>query len=126
MKSAKAVHIVRWVARLWSVISLVVLLAFGIGEAAGDIARLALRDALGFLFFPIGVIIGLALAWRREQAGGLLTVGCLAGFYVQNTILRDRWPAGPWFLLLAAPGFLFLLAWALDRRQLPSQGRIRS
>lgn len=115
MTSSKTVRIIRLLARLWSIISLVVLLAFGIGEAASDIARFTLRDAIGFLFFPVGVMVGLALAWRWELAGGLLTVGSLAAFYVQNALLRDRWPAGPWFLLLAAPGFLFLFAWWLGR-----------
>lgn len=42
---------------------------FGVGSAAADFPRFTLRDAIGFLFFPVGVIVGLALAWRRELAG---------------------------------------------------------
>lgn len=122
MTSPKVVRIVRRLARLWSLVSLFILVVFGVGSAVGDFPRFALRDAIGFLFFPIGIIIGLALAWRRELAGGLVTVISLAAFYVQNAVLRARWPAGPWFLLLAAPGFLFLWAWWLDRRRRPPAG----
>lgn len=116
MISTRGANLVRWVARLWSLVSLAILLVFGVGSAAADFPRFTLRDAIGFLFFPIGVIVGLALAWRRERTGGLVVVVSLAAFYVQNALLRDRWPAGPWFLLLAAPGFLFLLAGWLERK----------
>ncbi|MCS6843058.1 MAG: hypothetical protein NZ528_01850 [Caldilineales bacterium] len=122
MTSARGVGVVRRVARLWSLVSLFILVLFGVGSAVGDFPRFTPRDAIGFLFFPVGVIAGLALAWRRELAGGLVVVGSLAAFYVQNALLRGRWPAGPWFLLLATPGFLFLGAWWLDRRRRPPNG----
>jgi len=32
---------------------------------------------LGFLFYPVGISIGMILAWRRECLGGGITVACL-------------------------------------------------
>ncbi len=75
---------------------------------------------LGLGLFPIGVLLGLAVAWWHEGIGGALTLFSLAGFYIWNRLDSGRWPGGPFFLLVAAPGLLFLIYWLLNRAQRPS------
>jgi hypothetical protein len=105
----------RTLARGWSLASLsffflvladAVLLAGGLpdGEAW-----------LGFAFFPLGVMLGLLLAWRSEPQGGLLTLLSLLAFYAWHLQVDGSFPEGPYFAILAAPGLLFLLAWLADR-----------
>jgi len=62
------------------------------------------------------VIAGFAIAWRRELAGGLVTVGSLALFYLWLFVRDGRWPAGGYFLLFAAPGFLHVASALLAAR----------
>ncbi len=96
----------RWIARLWAVLSLLFLLAFVVGEGIG-LQRT--RDLVAFLFFPLGVGAGLVVAWWRERLGGLIAVGSLVVFYLTLYLFDGRLPRGPYFLLVAAPGVLFLL-----------------
>jgi hypothetical protein len=104
------VQLIRWIARLWSLASLafIVLVALGTG---GNIATLP----LGMLFFPVGVSAGFVIAWWREGIGGMTTVLSLAGFYLWHIAVAGWPPRGPFFVLLAAPGFLFLLCWLLSQ-----------
>jgi hypothetical protein len=53
-------------------------------------------------------VLGFVIAWRRERLGGLVTVCSLAAFYIWMTARDGHLPPGPYFLLFAAPGFLFL------------------
>jgi hypothetical protein len=96
--------VLRWIARSWGVASTLLLLAFAFG--GGENLRFKAAEAVAFLFFPVGVIAGFGVAWRRELAGGMVTVVSLAVFYLYMFCLRGRWPAGPYFLLFAAPGIL--------------------
>jgi hypothetical protein len=78
-----------------------------------------LREMVGFLFFPVGISIGMILGWKNEFIGGLIAVASLAFFYVWNFIVAGYFPTGPWFLLLVAPGFLFLIAGIINRTSSP-------
>lgn len=103
--------IVRWTARLWSLATIGFVLAFIVGEGV----RLSgLHEWIGFVFFPVGVCVGMLLAWRFEGTGGLVAVTSLMVFYLVSLVSVGRFPAGWGFLVFAAPGFLFLLAWALS------------
>ena len=46
---------------------------------SGEIAP---RQWVGFLFFPVGTILGMLLSWWREVLGGVVTVYSLLGFYL--------------------------------------------
>ena len=107
----------RWTARLWSIASIAVLLAFAFGGR--ESIRPTAAQAVGVLLFPVGVTVGLVVAWRREGLGGLVSVCSLALFYFWMFTRLGRMPTGPYFLLLAAPGFLFIacaLGAMIDRR----------
>jgi hypothetical protein len=94
----------RWIARLWSSASI-----------GFNPAQFAFRDLVGLLFFPCGVCLGMIVAWRREGLGGGITVGSLLAFYAALGVMDGRFPRGPWFALIAAPGILFLTCWLLSR-----------
>lgn len=102
-----------WAARIWCLASLALLALFITGESFDTVP--VMREIIGFLFFPVGIGIGLILGWKNELVGGLVSVASLVLFYVWNYTVAGYFPAGPWFLLLVAPGFLFLIAGLLNR-----------
>jgi hypothetical protein len=61
----------------------------------------------------------MVLAWRWEGLGGAITVGSLVALYILMFILDGRFPRGPFFALVAAPGALFLAAWLVSSQQGP-------
>lgn len=104
-----------WGARVLSLVSTFVILLFFVGERF-EVSRVAARDWVGLLLFPLGVIIGFAVAWWKEGLGGAITVACLLGFYlVYGLVLNGRLNQGWAFFVLASPGFLFLLSWLRSR-----------
>lgn len=72
-------------------------------------------EGVGMIFFPVGLSIGLIIGWRSEGLGGLIATGSMVGFYFWCLIARGRFPGGPYFLLVVAPGILFLVTWLLRR-----------
>lgn len=109
----KPESIVRWTARILGIASTLLLFAFAFGGR--EHLRLTAREAVGFLFFPVGVVAGFAVAWRRELAGGLITVASLALFGLYLFLASGRLP-GIYFFLFAAPGFLHIASAFLASR----------
>ncbi len=106
----------RWIARVWGAASIAVLVLFVAGEGL-DPGKIAAREWVGFLFFPIGIAAGMIVAWWREGLGGAITLLSLIAFYgVYGLLMSGAAPRGPAFLVFAAPGALFLLSWIRSRR----------
>jgi hypothetical protein len=112
-RSGRAIRFVEWTARFWSLASVGLVLAFVFGEGVHPASTI---EWVGFLFFPLGITIGMAIGWWREGLGGAITVACLGAFYVLHLVTSGRFPSGWAWLVFAAPGFLFLLGWAGERR----------
>lgn len=105
----------RWFARIWSLLSVVLLFLFFIGEGI-ELAKVAPQEWLGLLFFPIGIALGLMFAWWKEGLGGAITVASLLAFYlIYGLLLRGSFPKGWAFPLFAAPGLLDLVVWWASR-----------
>ena len=104
---------IRWIARMWSIPSIAALLLPYMMEGLYWLEARSLREVIGHICFQ-AVLMGLTLAWRWEGVGGGLTVGATVAFYI-TWWLHGKTPHGPSFLLIAAPGLLFLLAWLLGR-----------
>lgn len=109
--------VLRWVGRAWGLASGGLLLLFLFGGREN--LRPTAEQAALMLFFPVGVLLGFAVAWRSDLAGGLITVGSLAGFYLAIAALGGAVPTTPYFLLFAGPGFLHLAAALAARRRKP-------
>ena len=99
-----------WIARAASVASITLLLMIFLGEGFHP-SQISFQEWAGLIFFPVGVVVGMIIAWRKEALGGFVTVASLVSFYlVYGYILRNH--IGGWFFLaFAAPGFLFLFHW---------------
>jgi hypothetical protein len=106
----------RWTARVWSVASIALVLAFIAGEG---IDPSGLNEWIGLLLFPVGISVGMILAWWQEGLGGSITVGSLLAFYVVHLTTAGSFPKGWAWLAFSAPGFLFLLSSQLSRRPQP-------
>jgi hypothetical protein len=104
--------VIELLARVGSIasITLLILLFAGEGLHPSDIST---REWAGLVFFPIGVTVGMVIAWWKEGLGSAVTLGSLLAFYlVYGYFLRNH--IGGWaFIVFASPGFLFLLHWLL-------------
>jgi hypothetical protein len=106
-----SIRIIRWLARAWTIasIGLVLLFIVGDGSMPGTFVQW-----LGFLFFPVGISVGMVVAWWRERLGGSITVASLVAFYAIHLATAGTLPRGWAWLAVAAPGFLFLLCASRD------------
>lgn len=104
--------VIEWLARLTSIASITLLLMLFAGEGLHP-SRITTSEWVGLLFFPIGVMIGMVIAWWKEGVGSLVTVGSLLAFYVVYGYLMRNHLGGWAFIVFASPGFLFLLHWLL-------------
>jgi hypothetical protein len=118
MRVVSAALAARWVARVWSILSICTVLFFTVNALLPSHSPPpTLQEWLGLTLFPIGVIVGLVLAWYRETVGGIFALECLVAFYLWNLLRSGHLPRGPFFFLLAAPGLLFLIAASLSHRR---------
>ena len=104
------VTIIRWTARVLSILSIAGLGLFMFGEKL-DLFRFQPFELLEFLFFPVGMVIGLLIAWRFEALGGGISLGSFVLFYLLNYAKAGSFPRGWAFFGFSIPGILFLLSW---------------
>jgi hypothetical protein len=109
------ISVVRWTARILTIVSIGLVLLFIVGEGFNP-TKIKPREWLGLLFFPVGISVGMILAWWKEGLGGSITVGSLCMFYMIDFATTNRFPNGWAWFAFAAPGFLFILCWYLMRR----------
>ena len=108
----KTIKLIRKIARIWSaVMAGMILLAFianGFNDGIGPIFHLTLRETLMMAAFMI-VWLGLIMGWKWEKLGGFLIIAGMLVFYIFDYLFSGSFPRGPTFLLIALPGFLFLI-----------------
>ncbi|HEX6623951.1 MAG TPA: hypothetical protein VF064_09575, partial [Pyrinomonadaceae bacterium] len=92
--------VLRWSARVASLVSVTFLLLFASGE---DFSQVRAREWIGLSCFPLGVGIGLALAWWREGLGAVVAVSSLLAFYLVYGVLLSGRVGGPWFVVFTSP-----------------------
>jgi len=105
--------VIELLARITSIASITLLVMLFAGEGFHP-SQVAPKEWIGLLFFPLGIVIGMVVAWWKEGVGSVVTVASLIGFYiVYGYLLRNH--IGGWaFIVFASPGFLFLLHWLLS------------
>lgn len=103
--------VIRWTARISSVIFIGVFILMFLGEGF-EPAKITPREWVSLFFFPFGLVVGTILAWWKEGLGGALTVvSVFASLFVSDPSSSG----GGYMLLCASPGFLFLLYWILSK-----------
>lgn len=119
------IWIFRWTARNLSLLVLAFILAFVIGETLAEPGMLPTgTEWIGVLFFPVGLLSGLFLAWRWERTGGWLAVGSFVAFYIWNYIESGSFPRGPWLAILTIPAAFYLVASYLERMARPDEPKV--
>ena len=106
--------VLRWIARLDSLLVTAVFIAVAIAVAADPFAGPPAHwfEWAGRALLTLACM-GMLMAWKWELPGALLSLGTLALFLAMLHAAPDKV-----ILVLAAPGALFLLDWSLRRRQL--------
>jgi hypothetical protein len=104
----------RWLARAGSLVTIIIVAMFIIGEG-GTSSALSTRDLIGLALFPGGVALGMLMAWRHEVEGSLFSIGSLAGFYIVCQVVLGKFPSGWAFLVFTSPAFLFLMSGLMER-----------
>ena len=115
IKSSVMLITLRWIARVWSIGSIGLILLFFIGEGFAP-TRVTPKEWVGLIFFPIGVVAGMLVGWRKEVWGGSITTMSILAFYaVYGCLLNGSFPKGWAFIIFSMPGLLFLAYWLLSR-----------
>jgi hypothetical protein len=112
----------RWLARALSILAVLIVLAFAFGEGL-NLSHFTVRELLLFMFFPLGICVGMVVAWWRESLGGTITIASLMAFYLVDRFVSGSFPRGGAFAVLAAPGLLFLLCGLWTRAKKKPLGR---
>lgn len=105
------IRALRWTARAASLVSLGFLAMFATSGGAAPSAS----EWMLLAFFPIGVAIGMVVAWRREILGGAIAAGSLGAFYATISLDAARPPAGPWFVVFASPALALFACGVMTR-----------
>lgn len=98
----------RWVARISSLISILILFMFFVGEGF-QFEKVAAKQWVALAFFPGGLITGFIVGWKNELLGGSISVVSLLCFYlVYGFLISGSVPRGYAFAVLALPAIIFL------------------
>lgn len=112
----------RWFARSWGAMVLIFLLFMVCahvwdsitGETQSDGFQSA-SELISFIFFPIGTMVGIALAlWSKlEGPGSIIGIVSMTGFFA----LRPEMITDLTFVILLAPPLLFFIHWLDAKRR---------
>jgi hypothetical protein len=113
----RSVKIIRWIARIWSILVFVVALLEIFTPDPNATEPVPAED--WFLLSLWGVaILGLLVAWRWELVGGIITIATMFIRELAWFILKGHWLVNfliVW-LFVVPPAILFLVAWGLERK----------
>ncbi len=113
--------ILRWCARITSLLVLAFLLSFFIGEGIDPSTMRPLEWAL--MAFMATACVGMIMAWRWEGWGGALSLLGIGAFHLTEWSVSGSWPGGWAFPILALPGSLFVAARLVGTRARRNQPR---
>lgn len=120
-----SVVVLRWLARMSASAIIALVLLFAVMHSVSpDAPQPTSTEWVGMLFFPFGVCAGLVAAWRWEGTGGLISVASLAVFYAWMAASGGKTPGGPFLLLIAVPGLVFVLCRVLSGNTRRRGGRL--
>ncbi|MBU8922568.1 MAG: hypothetical protein KOO63_12190 [Bacteroidales bacterium] len=104
------VKILRWIARLWSIGSIVFIISTFVRKGLSFSSWSGIEWIM-FIFFPVGVIGGLIHGWRKEALGGSVAVFSILAYYLVHFINVGVVPPGAQYILAAFPGLIYMGLW---------------
>jgi hypothetical protein len=118
MKQQKKIKIIRWIARIWSILAVLlafVLLISTLMENGDEPPSIIFWMLFGLWF---AAVLSLLVSWRWEIVGSVLAITALisremAVFYLSGEFLVGFWMV---WLPVIPPAILFILAWREDRK----------
>ena len=113
----KIATIIIWIARISGSLILAFMLFFLLahifGEEESGNGFRNTKEVISFLFFPIGTLIGLSLAFKWEGLGGIITiVGMIGLFVVRPDLLNSIYMTIP-----IIPGILYTIYWLITKNK---------
>jgi hypothetical protein len=122
-KMLKRTHIMRWAARIWSILALVfgvILLVSVLVEQQTDP-----QSSIYWLLFGLwfASLLGLLAGWRWEMAGGVIALTSLVSrelmvYFFSGQVLVGFWMV---WLPILPPAVLFMETWRLENKLKESQ-----
>lgn len=113
-KQPLSIKILRWVARIWSLLALANILLLTYGPDATQ----TIKDWPLFALWGVAVF-GLLVAWKWELTGAIIALSCIALHDLVYLLVKGTWLPG--FMILWAfiipPAFLFMTAWLLVKKK---------
>ncbi|MEP0134491.1 MAG: hypothetical protein ABJJ25_13310 [Eudoraea sp.] len=115
MKNQRLTTIILWTARILGSVIIAFVLFFLVAHVFGNNeSGEGFRDSkeiITFLLFPISTVIGLAIAWKWEGLGGIITtVGMIGLFSLRPDLLNSFYITIP-----IIPGLLFIAYWLITK-----------
>ena len=115
MKNFKIISLstLRIITKFWSFLSITFISFFLIAHLFDNEFGTfnSTNEFILFLFFPIGITLGMIISWKWEGIGGLITTMSIILFHI---IGRD-YTLNIYIDGLSFPGILFLLCWVWKR-----------
>jgi len=118
MDNRLSVKILNWVSKIWSLLSILFVALFFLAHIFESKEPITLNFSIirTFIFFPIGLLIGLVLAWKWNITGGIIAVLSIVGFHLDMFIQNGDPDFVILIELLAFPGLLFVILGILKKR----------
>ena len=107
--------VLRWLARLSSVVALVFVVVFAAGEGL-PLHSLRASEGVYLTLFLVALLANLA-SWRWERVGASIALLGLLGLIVVEGVAAGRLPGAWFFALVGIPAVCFLLASTLGHRR---------
>ena len=111
------VKILRWTARIWSLLAFVLALVVALSPDPHAVNPITAREGFMLSLWLIA-ILGLLLAWRFERLGALISIIIMPIREAIYILFYREWTIN--FLLIWAlvipPAVIYLIAWSRDRK----------
>ena len=100
----------RWLARVVSSVVIIGLIIVLVEEGFGN-SKFNSREWIGFLYFPIGTILGFIFGWKYEITGGLISIVSLTMYFFSYSIrVLEQIPNLAVFGVFLIPAMLFVIS----------------
>jgi len=116
--STVIVKILRWTARVWSLLALALALVVALSPDPNAVNSITAREFFMLSLWLIA-ILGLVLGWRFERLGALITIIIMPVREALYILFYREWTVNfllIWVLVIP-PAIMYLLAWSGDRKK---------